>query len=120
MKDTIGLCLIGAGRAGMIHGRNFARHIPGARMVAVADPVQESAQAAAAELGCRAYTDYREALQDSEVDAVIVVTPTKYHCQIVLDAAAAGKHILCEKPMAMNEEECVRMTLARATARWPR
>ena len=36
MKDTIGLCLIGAGRAGMIHGRNFARHIPGARMVAVA------------------------------------------------------------------------------------
>ena len=43
---------------------------------------------------------------------MIVVTPTKYHKEIVLEAAAAGKHILCEKPMAMNSEECKEMIQA--------
>jgi myo-inositol 2-dehydrogenase/D-chiro-inositol 1-dehydrogenase/scyllo-inositol 2-dehydrogenase (NAD+) len=107
MKDTTGICLIGAGRAGMIHGRNFASRVPHARMTAVSDVSEECAKAAARELGVDAvYTDYREALKDSAVDAVIVVTPTKFHRDIVLEAAYAGKHILCEKPMAMNREEC--------------
>jgi myo-inositol 2-dehydrogenase/D-chiro-inositol 1-dehydrogenase/scyllo-inositol 2-dehydrogenase (NAD+) len=107
MKDTIGLCLIGAGRAGMIHGRNFASRVPHAKMVAVSDTVEESARSAAGELGLDTwYTDYRQALENSGVDAVIVVTPTKFHHDIVIEAAGAGKHILCEKPMAMNREEC--------------
>jgi myo-inositol 2-dehydrogenase/D-chiro-inositol 1-dehydrogenase/scyllo-inositol 2-dehydrogenase (NAD+) len=107
MKDTIGLCLIGAGRAGMIHGRNFASRIPHAKMAAVSDTVEESARSAAEELGIASwYTDYRRALEDPGVDAVIVVTPTKFHHDMVIEAARAGKHILCEKPMAMNREEC--------------
>jgi myo-inositol 2-dehydrogenase/D-chiro-inositol 1-dehydrogenase/scyllo-inositol 2-dehydrogenase (NAD+) len=110
MKDTIGICLIGAGRAGMIHGRNFSSRVPHARMTAVSDVSRESAGAAAAELGIGSvYSDYREALGDSAVDAVIVVTPTKFHRDIVIEAARAGKHILCEKPMAMNREECQEM-----------
>jgi myo-inositol 2-dehydrogenase/D-chiro-inositol 1-dehydrogenase/scyllo-inositol 2-dehydrogenase (NAD+) len=110
MKDTIGLCLIGAGRAGMIHGRNFASRVPHAKMVAVSDTVEESARTAASELGIDAwYTDYRQALENRTVDAVIVVTPTKFHHNIVTEAARAGKHILCEKPMAMSREECQRM-----------
>ncbi|MFP3088889.1 Gfo/Idh/MocA family oxidoreductase [Treponema sp. TIM-1] len=107
MKDTIGLCLIGAGRAGMIHGRNFASRVPHAKMVAVSDTVEESARSAAGELGIDTwYTDYRQALENPAVDAVIVVTPTKFHHDIVIEAAGAGKHILCEKPMAMTREEC--------------
>jgi myo-inositol 2-dehydrogenase/D-chiro-inositol 1-dehydrogenase/scyllo-inositol 2-dehydrogenase (NAD+) len=110
MKDTIGLCLIGAGRAGMIHSRNFAARVPHAKMVAVSDTVAPTAKAAADELGIDTwYTDYRQALADREVDAVIVVTPTKFHHDIVIEAAGAGKHILCEKPMAINREECQEM-----------
>lgn len=107
MKDVIGVCLIGAGRCGMIHGRNFASCIPGAKLVAVSDVSEQGAKAAAEELGVEAwYTDYKEALKNPEVDAVLIVTPTKFHCPIALDAAKAGKHIYCEKPMAMTEEEC--------------
>jgi myo-inositol 2-dehydrogenase/D-chiro-inositol 1-dehydrogenase/scyllo-inositol 2-dehydrogenase (NAD+) len=110
MKDSIGLCLIGAGRAGMIHAENFSSRVPGAKMTAVSDVLEESAKKAAAEFGIpKWYTDYREALTDSAVDAVIVVTPTKFHEEIVIEAAEAKKHILCEKPMAMNREECRRM-----------
>jgi myo-inositol 2-dehydrogenase/D-chiro-inositol 1-dehydrogenase/scyllo-inositol 2-dehydrogenase (NAD+) len=80
-------------------------------MAAVSDVLEETAKKAAAELESpRWYTDYREALEDRTVDAVIVVTPTKYHHPIVLAAARAKKHILCEKPMAMNKEECREMT----------
>ena len=115
MRETIGIGLIGAGRAGMIHARNFASRVPHARMAAVSDVVEESCRQAAAELGISAcYTDWRELLADKAVDAVIVVTPTKFHCGIVLEAAKAKKHILCEKPMAMNREECLLMNEAAA------
>ena len=94
----------------MIHGRNFAAAVPGARMVAVSDVMEETARAAAIELGLDCwYTDYEMALQNPEVDAVIVVTPTKYHHDIVIKAAQAHKHILCEKPMAMTRDECQAM-----------
>lgn len=113
MKDNIGLLLIGAGRAGMIHANNFATRVPHARMVAVSDISEEAARRAAAEVGAdRWYTDPAEALKDPDVDAVIVVTPTKYHHDIVIAAAEARKHILCEKPMGMTREECERMILA--------
>ena len=118
MKETIGIALIGAGRAGMIHARNFASRVPHAKMIAVSDVVEESARSAAAELGgCAWHTDWHELLASSAVDAVIVVTPTKFHEEIVLAAAQAKKHIFCEKPMAMNKEECQRMNeAARANA----
>ncbi|MDR0657186.1 MAG: Gfo/Idh/MocA family oxidoreductase [Treponema sp.] len=110
MKETIGLCLIGAGRAGMIHARNYSSGIPGSRIVAVSDTLEESARKAADELGInQVYTDYREALRKSGADAVIVMTPTKFHRDIVTAAAEAKKHIFCEKPMAMNREECQAM-----------
>ena len=113
MKDIVNLCLIGAGRAGMIHARNFASKVPHARMISVCDPSEEACRAAVLELGIETYcTDYREALKDERVDAVVVVTPTAYHKDIVVAAARAGKHILCEKPMAMTQEECREMIAA--------
>ncbi|MDA3834931.1 MAG: Gfo/Idh/MocA family oxidoreductase [Spirochaetales bacterium] len=107
MSNTVNICVIGSGRAGMIHARNFARSIPGAKLTAMVDPVEEVVKASCAELGISTwYLDYREALAQSNIDAVVVVTPTAYHHDIVVEAAAAKKHVLCEKPMAMNEQEC--------------
>jgi len=111
---SIGICIIGGGRAGRIHGRNLASgRVPGARLLAMVEPVEEARQASCLELGIeRAHTDYREALGDADVDAVVVATPTQFHREIVVAAAEAGKHILCEKPMAMNAEECDEMIAA--------
>ncbi|WP_020618059.1 Gfo/Idh/MocA family oxidoreductase [Paenibacillus daejeonensis] len=112
-QGKLGICIIGAGRAGMIHAMNFCRSIPRASLRAIVDPNRETAERAAKELDVeQVYTDYREALADETVDAVVVVTPTVYHREIVLAAAAAGKHVLCEKPMAMNESECDDMIAA--------
>jgi myo-inositol 2-dehydrogenase/D-chiro-inositol 1-dehydrogenase/scyllo-inositol 2-dehydrogenase (NAD+) len=113
MKTKIGVCLIGAGRAGMIHARNFIANVPFAKIVAVSDPVEESRKAAMETLGVSAgYADYREALKDPAVDAVIIATPTKYHRDACVAAAEAGKDVLCEKPMAMTVEECDEMIRA--------
>jgi len=107
---TIGVLLIGCGRAGMIHARNFFRNVPGARMAAVSDINPDAAKAAADEFGLdKFYTDYKEAACDPAVDAVIIVSPTHLHCEIVEFCAEHGKHIFCEKPMAITEEECARM-----------
>ena len=114
MKNgRLGICLIGAGRAGMIHANNFKNKVNGAYMAAVVDVVEDAAKAAAEELEItKYYTDYKDILKDDEIDAVVVVSPTNLHKQIVIDCANAGKHIFCEKPMAMNSEECEEMEAA--------
>ena len=112
-RGKLGICVIGSGRAGMIHARNFARGLPGARLVALADPHAPTLQEAQRELEVETgYASYRDALSDPRVHAVVVVTPTSLHRQIVLDAASAGKHVLCEKPMAMDVRECDEMIAA--------
>src|SRR5581483_4233694 len=57
----------------------------------------------------RAFADYREVLALKEVDAVAICTPTDLHYQMILDAAAAGKHIFCEKPIDLNVERVARV-----------
>lgn len=109
MKN-LGICLIGAGRAGMIHAMNFKNKVDGAHMEAVVDAVEAVAKEAAEKLEISKYfTDYKDILSDSAVDAVVVVSPTNLHRQIVVDCAKAGKHIFCEKPMAMDAAECEEM-----------
>lgn len=112
MGDKTRIGLIGTGRAGMIHARNMTRHVPDAVMVCVSDVDESSARQAALELGCDYCTDYRKLLNRKDIDAVIVAVPTKYHRDIAVKAAKAEKHIFCEKPMAMNVEECKEMILA--------
>ncbi len=113
MKDRIRVCLIGCGRAGMIHARNFAGGISGAVLSALCDASEENLAAAADETGVtKTFTRWQDAVNDPETDAVIVVTPTQFHRDVVTAAAAAGKHIFCEKPMASTEEECDEMIAA--------
>jgi len=115
VENRVGIALIGAGRAGMIHAANLRSRVPGAELIAVADPSPEAREAAKKTLEIdKAYADYSEALADDEVDAVVVVAPTVFHRDIVVAAAGAGKHILCEKPMAMTELECEEIIAAAA------
>lgn len=117
MGSEVGVAIIGAGRAGRIHAVNFRKSVPYARLEAVVDPNRAVAEEAAKELGIdKVYADYREALADDRIHAVVVVTPTAYHREIVVAAARAGKHVLCEKPMAMDERECDEMIAACAQA----
>lgn len=117
-RRSIGVAVIGAGRAGMIHARNFSRKFADAHLVCVVDPVEAACRSALGELGIEGfYLDYRKALEDERIEAVVVVTPTMLHRDIVVQAAAAGKHILCEKPMAMNVAECREMIDAADAAR---
>ena len=115
--SSIGIGIIGSGRAGMIHARNFARLVPGARVAAVADAVAEARGAASAELGgVPEYADFRALLDDRGVQGVIIAAPTAMHREIAVAAAEAGKHIFCEKPMAMNAGECDAMIAAAGKA----
>jgi len=107
---TIKVGLIGCGRAGMIHARSYAGHIREAELTALCDPSEENLDAARAELNIQdTCTDYREILARPEIDAVVVVTPTQFHREIVVAAAGAHKHVFCEKPMASTTAECDEM-----------
>ncbi|MFA9429641.1 Gfo/Idh/MocA family oxidoreductase [Egicoccus sp. AB-alg2] len=98
--------LVGAGRAGMVHGRNFAAGVPGATLIGVADPDRQAREAAAHELGVdRAFADPSEAVTDDRVDAVVIGAPTFTHADTAVAALKAGKHVLCEKPMATTLDE---------------
>ncbi|MFC7404111.1 Gfo/Idh/MocA family oxidoreductase [Georgenia alba] len=101
MSTALRVALVGAGRAGMVHGRDFAAGVPGARLVAVADRSEEACAAAAAELGVdRTLHDPLDAATDDAVDAVVVAAPTPVHADVAVAALAAGKHVLCEKPIS--------------------
>jgi myo-inositol 2-dehydrogenase/D-chiro-inositol 1-dehydrogenase len=103
MKRKINLALIGTGRIGSMHARNLARNIPEINLTAVCDIRLDVAQAVADEIGLdRVVYDYRELLVDPNIEAVFVATSTDTHAKIIQDAAAAGKQIFSEKPLALN------------------
>ena len=121
---NIKIGLIGYGGIGRVHAAAY-RAIPfhyGLRadsidIAAVATTREETARNAAAEIGCDFFTaDYRELLAQDDIDAIDICTPNNAHHEIVLAAAAAGKHIYCEKPLAMNAAEAYSMVRAVSAA----
>jgi predicted dehydrogenase len=105
VSGELRVLLVGAGRAGLVHGRNFAAGVPGARLAALADTSREALDRASAELGCeRVLTDPLAAVTDEAVDAVVLATPTFTHAELAVAALGAGKHVLCEKPLASSLE----------------
>lgn len=117
MSGAVRILLVGAGRAGMVHGRNLTAGVPGATLVGVADPSNEARDQVAAELGdVRTYADPLAAATDDGVDAVVVASPTCTHADVAVAALAAGKHVLCEKPLASTLEEALRIDAAARTA----
>jgi predicted dehydrogenase len=104
---AVTICLAGCGRAGMIHGMNLASRVEGARVVALVDTHTPTLDECGSNLGVDArFPSFEKALDKMKFDAVVVAAPSALHRDIVVAAARAGKHILCEKPMAMNESEC--------------
>lgn len=102
-SKPVGVGVVGAGRMGRIHAANIAREIPNARLVAVSDVVEDSAKKLAAEFGVtNVFTDYLRLVQNREVQAVVIATPTLQKQQIVKFACEAGKHVFCEKPIATS------------------
>ena len=88
------------------------RKIPEVEMVAFCDIVEERAVKAAADYGtpdAKVYTDYKELLKDESIEVVHVLTPNRDHSYITVDALEAGKHVMCEKPMAINTAEAQKM-----------
>jgi predicted dehydrogenase len=105
MMEKVGFAVIGAGVFGQVHASVYADH-EAARLVCVCDIDEQKARDAASRFGARWCTDYREAVADPEVQAVSVTTPDFAHMEIAAAAARAGKHVLCEKPMATTVEGC--------------
>lgn len=97
----IRIAVLGTGRIGRIHAANAAAH-PGATLVAVADPFVASARALGDAYGCDVMTDTVGAIERSDVDAVVIGTPTDTHVDLMLAAARAGKAVLCEKPVDLD------------------
>lgn len=95
--------IIGAGRIGQVHAKSITYHIPQAKIVAISDIYYEGAEKVAESLGIpNAYEDYHEILNNPEIDAVLICSSTDTHADIAVEAAEAGKHIFCEKPVDLT------------------
>ena len=95
--------IIGAGRIGSLHAKSICYNVPTAKVVGITDVFAENAKKVAAELGIeKVYADYKEMLADPEVEAVLVCSSTDTHADIAIEAAKAGKHIFCEKPVDLT------------------
>ena len=105
LADPVRVGLVGAGRIGASHATLLARRVPGARLVAVADPRPGAAEALAGSLGCRASTDPAELFTSPEVEAVVITAASSAHADLVVAAAAAGKAVFCEKPMGLTLDD---------------
>lgn len=97
------VALFGAGRIGRIHAANLAT-LPGIRLHCVSDPAEASARELAGLYGAAVAPSVASALDDPAVDAVVIASPTTTHSDLISRAAAARKHIFCEKPVDLSVE----------------
>ena len=112
MDRIVKIGIIGCG--GIANGKHMPslKKVPNAQMVAFCDIIPERAEKAAKEYGtadAKVYTDYKELLKDPEIEVVHVLTPNREHADITIDALHAGKHVMCEKPMAKTAADAKRM-----------
>ncbi len=110
-ENSLGIGLIGCGAFGKFCMEVF-REVPAVRIVAVADVVKDAADALAKELGVEALYDPQELIARDDVNVVHVATPPSTHYELLLAAVSAGKHVLCEKPLAMNVTQADEMLAA--------
>ena len=102
--------VIGLGRLGRVYARDLAGRIPETRLVAVADPAGTVAKEVAAEFDvAKSYTDPMALVDDKDVDAIVIVTPTHIHREQVIGCAARKKPTFCEKPPALSLDEVTAM-----------
>lgn len=111
--SKVHLGVIGLGRMGQVYAFHAAHQLRNANLVAIADPRHEVTQPFADQSSDVAiYANYHDLLSHRGLHAVIVATPTSTHSEVVTAAANAGKHVFCEKPMALTLHEIDEMTAA--------
>ena len=109
MSSNVNVALIGSQFISSIHARSL-QHCPRASMLAVCSPTPGHAERFASEFGIpHHFTDHRRMLEMDEIDMVVIGAPNFVHCELVCDAAAAGKHVVLEKPMCLNLAEADQM-----------
>ena len=112
----VGWGLIGCGDISRRRVAPALRDLENCELVAVSRADAARAEAFATEFGARRWhADWRELIADPQVEAVYIATPVRLHAEQAIAAAEAGKHILCEKPMALSVAECARMNAAAET-----
>src|SRR6202035_3036768 len=108
MNHPLTLGVIGLGRAFTLMLPTFMAD-PRIRMVAASDPRPDARERFAAEFGANVYEDAESLCADPEVKAIYIASPHQFHVDHVKRAAARGKHVLVEKPMALSPEDCCEM-----------
>lgn len=113
MTRRVGWGLVGCGDIARRRVAPALRDLGSCELVAISRADAARAESFAAEFGAkRWHADWRKLVRDPEVEAVYVATPVHMHAEQAVAAAEAGKHVLCEKPLALNEAECERMNTA--------
>jgi scyllo-inositol 2-dehydrogenase (NAD+) len=112
VNHPLALAVVGAGRAGMLHATNAARYVPGAEVACVVDANRAARDKASQELDVPGFDSLEKALVGANFEAVVITSPTFTHAELTVLAAGAGKHVFCEKPMAITVEECDEMSAA--------
>lgn len=114
--QTVGVGLIGSRFIAEIHAESF-KQARGARLLAVASPTRRHVKDFAEKHGIpRYFTDYRQMLNEPDLHVVVLCLPNHLHCRATVDAARAGKHVICEKPLCLNLREADTMIAACARA----
>ena len=108
----IGVGIIGCGRIAQERHLPEYQENPNAVIIGVYDVNMDRAREIAEKYSAKAYSSYEELLKDPKIDAVSVCSANSTHAEISVAALNAGKHVLCEKPMAITYEECKSMTEA--------
>ena len=113
MRERVRVGIIGSGFVADIHAHAFGKFVPDAEVVAVASPTPGKAARFARERGIlHDFEDYHDLLALDQIDLITIAVPNDLHCQITIDAAHAGKHVVCEKPLCRTLEEADRMIAA--------
>jgi myo-inositol 2-dehydrogenase/D-chiro-inositol 1-dehydrogenase len=120
-NDTVRVAFIGVGNRGSYLLEHMLK-VPGIKVVAICDIDPEAlkkAIAAATEAGNKPdpYTEFRKMLDRKDIDAVVIATPVDLHKEMAITALEVGKHVYCEKPMALNPEQCRMVTNAAKSAK---
>lgn len=113
MSSKLNVGVVGLGRLGSLYVEYLQYQIPGANVIAVADADAERASEITNKNDvAHTFSNHRDMLSVKELDAVAIISPTSTHRDIVVDAAAAGKMIFCEKPLSISLEEAAEMKAA--------
>lgn len=103
--EKLNLGVIGTGRIGKVHIATLVQSVPKANVIAIADTNPESAGQVAQAFGIKSvFENHMDIINHPEVEAVVICSPTDTHARYIVDAAKAGKHIFCEKPVDLSLE----------------